>query len=405
MRILTTITYYSPHISGLTVYARRLIRRLVERGHDVTVLTSRYAPQLAAREEIDGATVIRSPVWFQVSKGVFAPRFLWDAARLISSHDVIYLHLPQFEASGVAVLAKLMRKPLVTTYQCDIQLPPGLIRTVFTPPIRASHYVTGKLSDRVVVLSDEYGRSARLPAHFHQKVLSIHPPIELAIASTNPRAFRAQHGLGEGPLIGFVGRYAEEKGLDYLLEALLLVRRELPEARLVLAGPTDTVPGERVYAWLRPKIDALGDSVRHLGLLSDPDLTSFYQTIGVLVLPSTNSTEAFGMTQAEAMLAGTPVVASDIPGVSEAVRITGMGLTVPPRDPEAIARAVVTVLREHDRFARPTGEIRKLFDPAGTAAFYEELFSNLSGLSPAMSSATPLGDSTEDTADQTQASR
>lgn len=377
MRILTTITYYTPHISGLTVYARRVIRRLVERGHEVTVLTSRFDSHLPPREMVDGATVIRSHVLFRVSKGAFAPRFLWDAARLVPKHDVVYLHLPQFEASGVAVIAKALRKPLVTTYQCDIELPPGIVRVLFTPAIRASHYITGKLSDRLVVLSDEYGRSARLPAHFQQKVLSVHPPIELAASDEAPAAFRERNNLGDGPLIGFVGRYAEEKGLDHLLRAVPLVQREIPNAHFVLAGPTDSVPGEHVHERLQPRIDALGATVVHLGLLSDQDLTAFYRAIDVLVLPSTNSTEAFGMTQAEAMLAGTPVVASDIPGVREAVRITGMGLLVPPRDAPAIARAIVTVLLDRARFVSPAKSVRDLFDPANTAAFYEQLFSSL----------------------------
>ncbi len=379
MRILSTLTYYTPHISGLTVYARRVLQRLAQRGHDVTVLTSRFSSALRRREVIDGVSVVRSSVLFQVSKGAFAPLFLWDAARLISRHDIVYLHLPQFEASGVALLAKSLRKPVVTSYQCDIELPPGVVRTVFTPAIRASHYIAGKLSDRVVVISDDYGRTARLPKHFHQKVVSVHPPIELAEASEGAAEFRARHGLGTGPLVGFVGRYAEEKGLDYLLAAVPLVQQELPDVRFVLAGPTDSVPGETVHERLQPQIDALGSRVVHLGLLSDAELASFYHAIDLLALPSTNSTESFGMTQAEAMIAGTPVVASDISGVREAVRVTGMGQLVPPRDATALARAIVSVLREPQPYLRPSTEIRRLFDPDGTAAFYEQLFADLTG--------------------------
>src|ERR1700694_5420009 len=132
MRILTTLTYYSPHVSGLTVYARRVVRRLVARGHEVTVLTSHYDPSLPVREVIDGADIARSRVLLRVSKGTLMPAFFWDAARLIPQHDLVYLHLPQFEASGVALLAKGMRKPVVTSYQCDIQLPPGAARLLFT---------------------------------------------------------------------------------------------------------------------------------------------------------------------------------------------------------------------------------------------------------------------------------
>ena len=263
------------------------------------------------------------------------------------------------------------------TYHCDIELPPGFVRLICTPVIRLAHYVAGKLSDRIVVNTAEFGREARLPAHFHDKVVSVYPPVELKEVGGDGRALRERHDLGDGPIVGFVGRFAEEKGIDYLIGSVPLVLREVPGARFVLAGLTDTVPGERAHEKLRPKIEALGSDFVHLGLLTDEELTAFYQTMDVLVLPSVNSTESFGMTQAEAMLAGTPVVASDIPGVREAVRVTGMGELVPPRDEQALARAIVAVLQERDSYVRPANEIRALFDSRKTAAFYEELFAQL----------------------------
>lgn len=377
MRILTTLTYYTPHISGLTVYARRVVRRLVERGHEVTVLTSRYSPDLPARERIDGATVVRSPVLMRVSKGALMPLFLWHAARLIAKHDIVYLHLPQFEASGVALLAKTLRKPVVASYQCDIELPAGPARLLFTPAIRLSHYIAGKLSDRIVVTSPEYGRTARLPRRFHHKVLSVYPPAELEPAGAEPCGLRERHALGAGPLVGFVGRCSAEKGIEDLLTSVPLVLSEVPGARFVLAGPTDKVPGERVHDRLRARIESLAPDLVHIGTLSNAELVEFYRTVDLLVLPSTNSTESFGMTQVEAMLAGKPVVASDIPGVREPVRVTGMGALVPPSDAQALARAIVAVLRQPERYIKPQQTIRALFDPEQTAAFYEELFAAL----------------------------
>jgi glycosyltransferase involved in cell wall biosynthesis len=374
MRIFAALTYYSPHISGVTIYARRLIRRLVERGHHVTVLTSRFNADLPTRERIDDAMVIRSPVLFLLSKGAVMPFIFWQAFGLIRRSDIVYLHLPQFEACLIALIAKLLRKPVVVTYHCDIELPRGLISALFTPLIRLSHYITGKLADRIVVNTEEYGRTARLPRRFHHKVLNVYPPIELAPTPLNTRDVRARHGFGDAPVVGFVGRFAEEKGIAHLVEAAPLVRREIPNARFALAGLTDTVPGERVHEQLGPKIEALGDAIVHLGRLSDEELTSFYQAMDVLVLPSTNSTESFGMTQAEAMLSGTPVIASDISGVREAVRVTGMGLIVPPGDAVAIAQAIVTVLRDPKRFTRPTNEIERIFDADHTTDFYEQLF-------------------------------
>jgi len=62
MKILTVLTYYRPHTSGLTIYVERLARTLVKRGHQVTVLTSQYEPQLAPEEFIDGVRIVRAPV-------------------------------------------------------------------------------------------------------------------------------------------------------------------------------------------------------------------------------------------------------------------------------------------------------------------------------------------------------
>jgi len=61
MRILMSLTYYQPNVSGLTIYVERLATRLVERGHTVTVLTARHDPALAIEEIIDGVRVVRVP--------------------------------------------------------------------------------------------------------------------------------------------------------------------------------------------------------------------------------------------------------------------------------------------------------------------------------------------------------
>jgi glycosyltransferase involved in cell wall biosynthesis len=376
MRILTALTYYTPHVSGLTVYARRIVKAMVERGHTVTVLTSHYDHNLPRREVIDGATVIRVPVLFRFSKGVIMPTLPWHAARLTLSHDIVYLHLPQFEASVIAIIARfLARKPVVTSHQCDILLPSRLLRLVFWPPIALSHRIAASLSYQIVALSRDYADTSAFLRHHRKKVVAIHPPIPNTEASDgDPLDLRQRYGLGDSKIIGFVGRFAEDKGVAYLIDAVPSVLRRFPDARFLLVGEREKVVGERTYRRLQERIEQLGEHVLLLGVLPDHHLAEFYRECDVLVLPSVNSTEAFGMVQVEAMLKGTPVVTTDLPGVRVAVRATGMGEIVPPRDSEALAAAIIKVIENRERYVIPAEKVGQIFDPQKTYDFYEDLF-------------------------------
>ena len=127
MKILSVLTYYRPHTSGLTIYAERLAEALATLGHEVTILTSQYEKSLPREETIAGVRIIREPVAFRISKGVIMPGFGRTANRLVREHDVIHLHLPQFDAAGLAVRGWLFKKPTVVTYHCDLHMPPGLL--------------------------------------------------------------------------------------------------------------------------------------------------------------------------------------------------------------------------------------------------------------------------------------
>ena len=77
MRVLMGLTYFRPYVSGLTIYVDRLASALTERGHTVTVLTSRYDSSLPARETMNGVEIVRAPVAARISKGVVMPRLGW----------------------------------------------------------------------------------------------------------------------------------------------------------------------------------------------------------------------------------------------------------------------------------------------------------------------------------------
>ncbi len=380
MHILTGLTYYRPHTSGLTIYAERLARAFSRRGHQVTILTSQFDRQLPRLEGMDGVTVLRIPALMRVSKGLLMPAMPFEAWKLARRADVINLHMPQLDAAYIAWFGKLMQKPVVLTYHCDLRLPHGLIHAIANQVSHVANHVAGWGCDAIVSLTRDYAEHSPYLTHYLDKVCILDAPVELAPAGeADIRAFREKFGIHKGQrIIGMVARLATEKGVEYLVQALPKILEHIPEARLLFVGSYQNVVGEEEYAArILPLIESLKDHWSLLGNLSPVELTVFFKTCEVLVLPSLNSTEGFGLVQVEAMSCGTPVVATDLPGVRVPVKTSGMGKVVPVADAGAIARAVLDILAQPELYRGNSAEIMHKYSPDVIAAGYEEIFENV----------------------------
>ncbi|MDQ4045195.1 MAG: glycosyltransferase family 4 protein [Chloroflexota bacterium] len=379
MRVLLGVTYYRPHVSGLTIYVERLARALVAHGHEVTVLTAQYASSLATHEVMDGVRVVRVPVAMHISKGVVMPTLGIRASRLMRAHDVVSLHLPMFDAAALAFRARRAGRPVTLTYHCDLQLPPGPFNRVVDLTVHLTNRVAAGLADRIVAYTQDYADHSRLLRQFPDKLVVIPPPVVMPSPTfQDVSAFREMYGLDGSPVIGMAARLAAEKGVEHLVEAMPALTERWPDLKVLFAGPHREVIGEERYrAWLMPKIEALGDQWRFLGTLSPEALPAFYGALDALLLTSTNSTESFGLVQVESMLCGTPVVATNLPGVRQPVWTTGMGEIVPPGDPAALADAVLAVLDNPGHYQRSREEVEQAFDIEVTVAGYERLFAEL----------------------------
>lgn len=372
------LTYYRPHVSGLTIYVQRLADALAARGHEVTVLTSLYDPGLPAEETQGCVRIVRVPVWFRVSKGAIMPTFFVHAWPLIRRHDLVSMHLPQFEAGLLGILGALARRKVVLTYHCDLQLPSGLFNRIVDQVVFVSNVVGGLLSSAVVAYTDDYATHSRFLSKFERKLHVIPPPVVMPLPSGEGcRRLREEHDLAGKTVIGFAARFAAEKGVEYMLEAIPYVLKEFPDIRVLFAGEYKNVIGESLFRELEPMMDKCREKLIFLGVLDPQQMADYFRVCDVVVLPSVNSTESFGLVQVEAMLSGTPVVASNLPGVRIPTRVTGMGETVPIRNEVALAEAIVRVVRERDRYRRPRESIARLFDIDTTLRMYEELFESL----------------------------
>jgi len=377
MQVFIALTYFRPHYSGLTIYADRLARALANRGHEVTVLTSQYDHTLPLHENWDGVQVIRMPVKMRVSKGVIMPEMPSRAWRLANQADVVNLHLPQLDAAPISVMSRLLHKPVVLTYHCDLRLPNGLIHYLANQVSHLANHISATAAGAIVTNTRDYAEHSAFLHRYIDKVHTILPPVEIyPVTHSEMEAFRQKYQIVPGQkIIGMAARLATEKGVEYLVQAMPSILERYPQARVLFVGQYKDVFGERAYALkLEPLIESLGDHWQFLGILANGEFTAFMKASDVLVLPSQNSTESFGMVQVEAMTCGTPVVATDLPGVRQPVRMTGMGEIVPVADSEALSRAIIEVLDNPERYRRDAQRIIQQFSPDVVAEEYERLF-------------------------------
>jgi glycosyltransferase involved in cell wall biosynthesis len=380
VKVLLVLTYYHPHVSGLTIYVKRLATTLAERGHQVTVLTSRYDEALPSEQVVDGVHVVRAPVLFRVSKGVIMPSFPFLAWRLIRQHDVVSIHLPQFEASLLGLIGRVAGRPVVLTYHCDLELPKGWFNRVVDKVVFVSNYLAGHLAQAAVAYTQDFAEHSHFLSRFLHKVHVIPPPVIMPAAEPAAvEAFRAEHDLVDRQVVGMAARLATEKGVEVLIEAMPRLFEVFPRLKVLFAGQYEDVMGEEAYyRRLMPMIERLGpEHWEFLGVLGQEQMPAFYAACDVLVVPSLNSTESFGLVQVEAMLCGTPSIASDLPGVRQPPRMTGMGEVTPIGDSSALAEAIIRVIRDGDHYARPRRYIQDTFSLERTVSGYESLFEAL----------------------------
>ncbi|MEJ7770360.1 MAG: glycosyltransferase family 4 protein [Geodermatophilaceae bacterium] len=326
------LNYYSPYVSGLTNVARDIAEALVQRDWRVRVVTTRHDPDLALTEVVNGVDVERGKVLTTIGKGPISPDFVRRAIAVTGHAAVANIHLPMLEAG---LIARFSRCPVVTSYHCDVSLPPGRLNDAQRLTIDTSSRITLRRSSSVVVTSHDYAEHSRLAPQLHGAV-AIPPPCH------DRNAGVARYRDGSGFHVGFLGRIVEEKGIEFLVEAVRGI--EDPSLRLLIAGDFSAVAGGSVIDRVRASIDG-DERIRLLGFLADAEISDFYASLDAFALPSVNPFEAFGIVQVEAMMSGVPVLASNLPGVRVPVAETGFGVLAEIKDVAGIRRGL-TRLRD-----------------------------------------------------------
>ena len=290
--------------------------------------------------------------------------------------------LPQFDAPWVSLLGRLFKRPTIVTYHCDLLMPLGILSWLANQGILLMNHFTVRFTHRIVTYTRDYAENSFFLKRFINKVDCILPPVELPSVSPEAvMAFAQKHNPQNiHPVIGMAARFATEKGVEVLLNALPEIIKVHPSAKVQFAGPWENIVGEKHYLdRLLPVIKEFENSGHweFVGSLSPQEIATFYPNIDVLTIPSLNSTEAFGLVQIEAMINGVPSVASNLPGVRQPVRLHQMGRIVPIGDSKALAEGILAVLDEKSTYQANPKQIAMQYKPDTIAAAYEKLFNQI----------------------------
>ncbi len=373
MKILIVLYYYHPYVSGLSLLAKAQAEGLSRRGHTVTVLTLHHQAESPEYEVLNGVHVVRTKVLARIGKGGISWDFLRKIIALSKTHDIVNPHLPM--AHFGLVVPFIDKQKLVPQYHCDLNLGAGLVSRLLQ---RFSYWSMGRVlarSSRIIATSLDYFSNCHF-SKYTSSVRQIYPPIDQdRFGLRDAGKLKARLDIdGRPKLIGFVGRIVAEKGLEYLIRAIPFLEKKYDDFLILIAGDYENVAGGSVKGEIDSLLSRFPDRVRLTGYLNFDDLIAFYNLIDVLVLPSVDPLEAFGMVQVEAMLCGTPVVASDMPGVREVIRKTGYGRLARVRDPQDIAAKVIDVLDDPISIDRSQLAV---FDFDHSIGEYEKLFSEM----------------------------
>jgi glycosyltransferase involved in cell wall biosynthesis len=309
---------------------------------------------------------------------------LWALIRALNP-DVVHTHLTV--AGLLARACALAAQVPVVVHDHEAN---GEIFTTPAPLLALKRLIeprAGPRALRYVMISRSALRYAREVRRLPAAQLALVPNgIDLAYLEAgreSARQARVRLGVGEGgPVIGFAGRLAPQKGLETLLDALA----RLPEARLLVAGSGPLEAEARAIVTVR----GLSKRVRFLGFLND--VRPLYCACDVYVQPSRR--EAFGLAAAEAAALGAPVIASDVGGLRDVVVAGVSGILVAPDAPVALATALATLLADPSR-ARQMGDAGRQHIRANFAiervleqldALYDELLGKASGFGDALPS-------------------
>jgi phosphatidyl-myo-inositol alpha-mannosyltransferase len=323
---------------GVTEHVAHLAEQFLAFGHEVHIVAPSSDDETEPIASVDAPVhrigrVVSIPANGSVARITLSLRSYLQAKQLLQQQqfDLIHLHEPLMPALPLTVLRHSNTTNIGTFHAFrNTPLTYFYSKPILRPFFRKLHgHITVSSAAREFV--GEY-----FPAEY--RVI----PNGIDFARFYERLPRLPELSDDRPTVLFVGRLEKRKGLKFLLRAWPSVLERQPDARLVVVGRGRPLEGYRRFA---RRQGWSPEDVVFAGYVPSEDLPRYYQACDVFCAPNTGQ-ESFGIVLLEAMAAGAPIVASDIPGYRDVISDGLQGVLVEPQKPAAIADAVWRLLAD-----------------------------------------------------------
>jgi len=347
MKEMVVAPYFYPKIGGLENYAYNISKGLKDKyGWEIVVITSNHEEKKDRKEEIiDGIKIYRLPFWFKISNTPINPIWYFQIKNIIKKEkpDVINAHTPVPFISDVT--ARVCGDiPFILTYHTGAMMLKGKLLEDLLIRFYESFILKATLKKaKKIICSSDFVRLGFLK-DYANKTITITPGVDL-----NRFKHKISNFKNKILFVGNLKKVEKYKGLEYLLSAVNIIKKNIKDVKLTVVGEGDYM----IYYKRLCKNLGIKRNVEFKGSIIGRKLVEYYQKSNVLVLPSLS--ESFGMVLLEAMACKKPVIGSNVGGIPYVIDNDQNGLLVPPKDPQALADAIIKILT-NPQLAKKMGE-------------------------------------------------
>ncbi len=349
MRVLHLGKYFYPERGGIENYTLALAKEAKKAGNEVFVIVSNTTRRFI-HEKIMGIEVFRLPRIFHFLRlpVTVSPISL---VRKIKP-DIIHLHVPNpwFELNLFLYYIFSKNLKIIVTYHSDVvwytqfHFLGECMRRLYLIPLL-------KFSKKIVATSKNYAEYSPVLKWVKDKIVII--PLGVDEKIFRPRKVKK---IKKHVLL-FVGRLVPYKGVEHLLKAAKILSEKRRDFILLIVGNGKL---KRKLEKITKKL-SIERFVKFVGGVSEEDVIKYYNLCDIFILPSVHRSEAFGISQLEAMACGKPVISTNIKGsavpwVNQHMRT---GIVVEPKNPKALSDAILLLLRS-ERMRKIMGKNARL---------------------------------------------